>query len=418
MRQGIGCLLCEANPGSLVDVRHTLEGWRLSCRSIPIAGLAEPHASTDVVVVELAGDQSPTIAALVAGRRAGGHPCLALCDPDDARALSLAASSGFDDVLATPLDPVELVRRLQALAGLAELTAERQRRIGLYAAYRSDAAKPSSAPAHMGPRPSVAVLGRADENQVQVTAALPPASLTYLEDGAGLRAALRGGGIDLLLVTEPALLSAAIDTVEAADGTPPVLVAAHAGPPWALELPAQVDLLSLPAPTPLARARLALALRTAALRRWLREPPLGEARGLLVDGLTGLHNQGAFLDYLRLAGEDRALIGIEHDRLDWINQQAGYAAGNRVLAQMGWSLRRRSRAQDFAGHLGGGRFALAVVEHDRSKLERLRGRLQSTVAEDEPWQLLAAAEPLPIRGAPAQRLARLFADLRRLRPAA
>ena len=32
--------------------------------------------------------------------------------------------------------------------------------------------------------------------------------------------------------------------------------------------------------------------------------------------------------------------------------------------------------------------------------------------------MLAAAEDLPIRGTPAQRLARLFGDLRRLRPAA
>ena len=175
-----------------------------------------------------------------------------------------------------------------------------------------------------------------------------------------------------------------------------MLVAAHAGPPWALELPPQVDLLSLPAPMPLARVRLALALRIAALRRWLREPPLGAARGLLIDSLTGLYNQGAFLDYLRTAGEDRALIGLEHDRLDWINQQSGYAAGNRVLAQLGPSPCAGASGRTISRHI-----SAAAASRSRSrvpagrKLERLRHRLQATVAEDEPWLMLAAAEALP-----------------------
>ena len=78
-----------------------------------------------------------------------------------------------------------------------------------------------------------------------------------------------------------------------------------------------------------------------------------------------------------------------------------------------WGKRGRAvRADDFAGHLGGGRFAVAVRLLSQ-QLERLRCRLH--------WRRrwpLAAAEALPVRGAPAQRLSRLFADLRRVRPAA
>ena len=50
-------------------------------------------------------------------QRAGGAT-LALCPADEAGALSLAASWGCDDMLAAPLDPIELVRRLQTLASL------------------------------------------------------------------------------------------------------------------------------------------------------------------------------------------------------------------------------------------------------------------------------------------------------------
>ena len=365
------------------------------------------------------GDRSPPVAAALAAQRAAGGAALALCDPDDARAISLAVSSGFDDLLAMPFDPIELVRRVQTLADLSQLTAERRSR-SLTVRRLSRAIRQWRWPPRPSEdrRPRVVLLGRADDCQVQMAAALPSASVNYLEGTSSLRSALEGGGIDLLIVTEPGLLASTLDIVETAASEPPMLVAAHAGPPWALELPPQVDLLSLPAPMPLARVRLALALRIVALRRWLREPPLGEAQGLLIDSLTGLYNQGAFLDYLRTAGEDRALIGLEHDRLDWINQQSGYAAGNRILAQLGQSLRRRVRAHDFAAHLGGGRFAVAAARTSRPKLERLAHRLQATVAENEPWLMLAAAEGLPSGGTPAQRLSRLFGDLRRMRPAA
>jgi GGDEF domain-containing protein len=167
-------------------------------------------------------------------------------------------------------------------------------------------------------------------------------------------------------------------------------------------------------PTLLARQRLALALRVGGLRRWLRAPPLEGSAPLLLDALTGLYNQGAFLDYLRAAGEDAALVALEFDRLDELNLMAGYATGNRALAQLGAQLRRALRAEDFAAHLGGGRFAVAVSRPGRQQLERLCRRLQLEVGEG----LLAGAEALPVRGAPAQRLARLFGDLRRLRPAA
>ncbi len=262
------------------------------------------------------------------------------------------------------------------------------------------------------------MLGRSGPSQAQLAAALPPARLTYLETPLRLRSALQAGGIDLLLVTQPDLLAAALQAVDEADEEPPFLLAAHAGPPSALELPPQVDLLSLPAPMPVTRARLALALRTAALRRWLRAPPLGVATNLLIDSLTGLYNQGAFLDYL---GACRGRSRADRPRArpsGRINEQSGYAAGNRALAMLGRSLRRQLRTHDFAAHLGGGRFAVAVAAPDSGKLERLCRRLQAGVAGVEHWPMLARAEALPVRGMPAQRLSRLFADVRRLRAVA
>jgi GGDEF domain-containing protein len=264
----------------------------------------------------------------------------------------------------------------------------------------------------------MALLGPPGAGQVGLAAALPPAQVTYIDHPRRLGALLHAGFMDVLLLTDPALLGATLDAIERADREPPVMLAAHAGPPFALELPPQVDLLSLPAPTPAIRRRLDLALRLAALRRWLRDPPLGAARALLIDSLTGLYNQGAFLDYLRHTEGDRVVIGLEYDQLEWTNQRDGYAAGNRILARLGGSLRRKVRAQDLAAHLGGGRLAVAVSAAGQAKIDRLRSRLQATIAGAEPWTIIACAEPRPANGPPAQRLARLFGDLGRLRRAA
>ena len=194
---------------------------------------------------------------------------------------------------------------------------------------------------------------------------------------------------------------------------------AHAGPPWALELPPQVDLLSLPAPMPMARCRLALALRMATLRRWLREPPLGAARSLLVDSLTGLYNHGAFLDYLRMAGEERALIGLEHDRLEWINRQAGYAAGNR-----GPGRARPSPCAGASGRTTSRRISAAAASPWRSRGRAGPGSSGCAAGSRRPsprtshgrcWR---RRKRCPCAARPPQRLSRLFGDLRRLRPAA
>ena len=138
MRQGISCVLCGAEPGSLEEVRRSLAAWRLACRRADLKEVAEGSTGDDLLVVELRGDRSPPVDAALAAQRAAGGAALALCDPGDARAISLAVSSGFDDLLAMPFDPIELVRRVQTLADLSQLTAERRSRSLMFAAYRED----------------------------------------------------------------------------------------------------------------------------------------------------------------------------------------------------------------------------------------------------------------------------------------
>ena len=415
MRQAFSCLLLEGQPGSLAELRRCLEGWRIDCRSPDLAGAIAPaRPDADLLLLEIGAEVPATMAAALTAWRATGRPTLALCRAGEEKALSTAVAVGVDDVLTIPLDAAELRRRLELLAAMGELAAERRRRTALFAPYLAKAKdRPAPDPLASAPRPVVVLLGQPDPVQVQMAAALPPAELVYLEAPASLAAMLQRGAVDLLLVTRPKQIAAALEAVDRAGGWAPMLLAAHAGSPSLAELPPQIDLLQLPAPTLLARQRLALALRIGCLRRWLRVPPLDGSAPLLLDALTGLYNQGAFLDYLRAAGGDAALVALEFDRLDELNTLAGYATGNRALAQLGAQLRRALRAEDFAAHLGGGRFAVAVSRAGPQQLEHAApspdgGRPRSAGR--------GRGATYPRR--PAQRLARLFGDLRRLRPAA
>ena len=415
MRQGFGCLLVEAQPGSLAELDHCLDRWRLGCQRVARADVAEPgHARADLLVIEIGQEPPSTWSTLTAAWRPAGRPVLALCPQDGAKALSIAASLGVDDVLLVPLDPAELARRLQLLAAMGELAAERRRRTDLFAPYlqRNGRAPPPPSPT----RALIAVLGEPDATQVNVTTALPPADVTYLASPAQLPVLLRRGLVDLLLVTRPSWIMESLLALEQAGSAAPMLLAAHSGSPSVEELPPQVDLLPLPAPAALARLRLGLVLRIAGLRRWLRDPPLQDARALLIDSLTGAYNQGAFLDYLRTTGDGSPLVALELNGLDRLNARIGN--GNLALAEFGRRLRRATRAEDFAAHLGGGRFAVAVASANRRQLDRMCHRLQLEIGDGVDWGVLAVAEGLPVRGAPAQRLARLFGDLRRVRPAA
>ena len=187
------------------------------------------------------------------------------------------------------------------------------------------------------------------------------------------------------------------------------------GRPACAELPPQIDLLQLPVPTLLARQRLALALR------------IGGAAPLAARTAAGRLGAAA------ARRPDRALQSGRLPRLSarggrttppwWRSSSTGWTSSTRWPATPPATARWPSSAHSCGGHCG----------------QRISRRIWAAAAS--PWPspgrpgssssgcgagsscevgdgLLAGAEALPVRGAPAQRLARLFGDLRRLRPAA
>ncbi len=112
-------------------------------------------------------------------------------------------------------------------------------------------------------------------------------------------------------------------------------------------------------------------------------------KGLLTrDGLTGLTNHTTFLEGLkttwkrfsRTPGRGLALVSLDLDHFKSVNDQHGHPAGDRVLAALGVLLRRRLRATDLIGRLGGEEFAVVLEDLDRDEAVSLMERILADFA--------------------------------------
>ncbi len=107
------------------------------------------------------------------------------------------------------------------------------------------------------------------------------------------------------------------------------------------------------------------------------------------DPLTGLENLRSLqrnlarmIEVHRRYRRPFALLLIDLDGLKRINDAHGHAAGDRVLIQVGVSLRRSVRSVDVAARLGGDEFCVLAPEQDLSAGALLAQRLAVAVRED------------------------------------
>jgi diguanylate cyclase (GGDEF)-like protein len=425
MRHISSCLLVEAQPGSLAELRQRLEKWRVGCGHATAAEGEGAPTGAHILVVEIAGELPAATARRIREWRMAGRPVLAICPAADPKLVSLAASFAVDEILIRPLDEDELAQRLDLLSTVGRLESEKARRAALLAAFLVGGQPRTPSPGQPARRPVVCVLGDSGGAQVRVAEALSDATLSYVERPSQLESYLGGGSPDVLVITRPDAIEKALETVDrlSEPAASPQLIAVHRGELTAWHVPPQVDLLALTVPPEILRARLVLALRLAGLRRWLRNPPRGEGANLVLDSLSQLYNHGVLLGYLAGHAGDAtaALLAIRLENLASINARHGYAAGNLALADVGRHLARLTRAEDLPARLGGGRFAVAVTAPVQTQLERIRLRLdlglggQASLADAV---ISTGIEPLPVRGDPAERVTRLFRELGRTRRAA
>jgi diguanylate cyclase (GGDEF)-like protein len=115
-----------------------------------------------------------------------------------------------------------------------------------------------------------------------------------------------------------------------------------------------------------------------------------------VDALTGLANRGYFFRRAEQLLHPSATpawplsaLMIDVDRFKSINDEAGHAVGDQVLAEVARVLERNLRAGDFVARYGGEEFAAMLPTTDRVTAIAIAERMRLAVAEDGLLQQLA-----------------------------
>jgi diguanylate cyclase (GGDEF)-like protein len=107
------------------------------------------------------------------------------------------------------------------------------------------------------------------------------------------------------------------------------------------------------------------------------------------DPLTGLGNLRALqrqlatlLDVRKRYQHPFAVLLMDIDGLKRINDSHGHQAGDRVLMQVGMSLRRSIRSVDTAARIGGDEFCVLLPEQDLKSAAKLAARLATAIEEE------------------------------------
>jgi len=129
------------------------------------------------------------------------------------------------------------------------------------------------------------------------------------------------------------------------------------------------------------------------------------------DALTGLRNARAFAESLtsereRLYryGRILTLVYLDLDNFKQVNDRLGHHTGDRLLREVGKTLRINTRGADVVARLGGDEFALLLPETDEVgamlALNRVRNRLLESMSAEN-WPVTCSIGAVTFRAAPS-----------------
>jgi diguanylate cyclase (GGDEF)-like protein len=134
-------------------------------------------------------------------------------------------------------------------------------------------------------------------------------------------------------------------------------------------------------------APVALILSVAVLSTALMESDIQHRSDAVIDQLTGMLNRKALAIRVQelaqqseVTGEPVGVIVIDLDRFKQVNDTHGHAAGDVVLKEVAYLLRKQLRAFDLAYRLGGEEFLILVPGSDLEHTAELAERLRAGVA--------------------------------------
>ncbi|MEY2979088.1 MAG: hypothetical protein RLZZ435_3227 [Cyanobacteriota bacterium] len=107
-----------------------------------------------------------------------------------------------------------------------------------------------------------------------------------------------------------------------------------------------------------------------------------------MDGLTGIYNRRAFLDFATIEthranryGYPLTMAYLDVDDFKQVNDQWGHNMGDRLLQEIATTLQRSLRKGDIVARLGGDEFALLLPHTNDESAQKMLPRLQQYLLE-------------------------------------
>jgi diguanylate cyclase (GGDEF)-like protein len=130
-----------------------------------------------------------------------------------------------------------------------------------------------------------------------------------------------------------------------------------------------------------------LLIAVACLSTALMRSDIDHRTDSIIDGLTGMLNRRALETRVaeltaqaQVTGQPIALVIADLDRFKRINDEYGHAAGDAVLIDVAYNLRKELRAFDLAYRLGGEEFLILLPGASTGEAAEVAERLRATVA--------------------------------------
>lgn len=106
----------------------------------------------------------------------------------------------------------------------------------------------------------------------------------------------------------------------------------------------------------------------------------------VIDGLTGLHNHRSFLAKLdglvaesQQTGQPVSLIMLDVDSFKRVNDEQGYACGDKLLVDVASAVRGALRVDDFLARYGGDEFVVLLPQTSEATALQVADRIEKTV---------------------------------------
>jgi two-component system, cell cycle response regulator len=352
---------------------------------------------TDVVMVD-AGvpDSLSVVSEIKADPRTRSLPVVAAAVEDAGVVAPNALALGADDVITLPIDDAELFARVRALSRLSTMELELSRREVVLAEF-GVGGPPEGPSVPAFDRIGILLVGPAGAVQIQVTTALGgAASVAYAETAERALDRLRRQDMDVVIITgthdhealealcsairaDPALFDLPVMLIARPEHFPDRVLPLH----WGVS-----DILFQPFHPEVLRLRVQSWVRQQRLRRRLRGTLDGAVLPPTADRLTRLYSHGFLHGYLEHAmahalhaGSPLAVAAFGVLKMGRLNHAHGYAAGDRVLAQLSAIILRSTRAEDLPARFGGDLFCVVVNGGSRREAQLVTERIAGIITE-------------------------------------